>query len=71
METQSTELETIRGETRMQQGILEDRQAEITYLRDRLEKVMHDTHTMSLVRKEFQAQGALALLHMNAEQIQI
>ncbi len=55
----------------MQQGILEDRQAEITYLRDRLEKVMHDTHTMSLVRKEFQAQGALALLQMNAEQIQI
>jgi len=26
---------------------------------------------MSLVRKEFQAQGALALLQMNAEQIQI
>jgi hypothetical protein len=55
----------------MQSRILEDILAEINYLRDRLEKVMHDAHTMSRVRQEFQAQGAQALLQRNAEGIQI
>lgn len=49
------ELESLRTENRIQSRYLEDRQAEITSLRERLERLLHDAQTMSLVRKEFQA----------------
>lgn len=50
LETQNAELESVRTENRLQSRFLEDRQAEITYLRERLGQVLHDAQVMSLVR---------------------
>jgi hypothetical protein len=43
-------LESIRTENRIQAHLLGDRKTEIAYLRDRLEKLLHEKQVMSLVR---------------------
>lgn len=71
LDTQQTELQTLRTEYRIAEKLLEERNKDCKGLRSRLELVIKDRESMLAVREEYRVQGVQALLAKNADEIKL
>jgi hypothetical protein len=58
LEAQTQIVSQVRTELRLNERSMEDRVNEIGYLRSKMERMLHEREVISLIRQEYQVQGA-------------